>query len=217
MANRWLHKRDSLTARRLSKAGVVTIVLCLVTFIVTLAVSYLVNGTPFAKVRVTQLEPYGGITSAHVKNLELWRLVVAQFVHVKPLHMLYSVVSLFFIGRAIERVVGSRFFLLAWFVTGSVGTLYSSLFVEPPWNLGAGASQAVLGLCGLLLALVGGGVLQWNRYLVTVFLIATLPALTLDLLFASYPKPGHAMSFCLGLILGVIYSGVQTKTDDPKP
>ncbi|RYG14025.1 MAG: rhomboid family intramembrane serine protease, partial [Chitinophagaceae bacterium] len=76
-----------------------------------------------------QLEPYGGITFAHLKNFELWRLFASQLIHSKQIHMLYNVLSLALLGIFLERHLHAIKFFLLWFVSGSVGTLISTLFV----------------------------------------------------------------------------------------
>lgn len=154
------------------------------------------------KVRITDLEPYGGYTLEHLLNGELWRVFVAPFIHTKQLHMFYNALSIMALGILLERRLGSFRFLLIWFIAGSIGTLVSTFTVEAPWNLGTGGSQGIL-----TVAAAGVGMYVFSAYrsralaLVLVFTIA--PAFALDLVFASnhLPKLGHVVSFVVGFVL----------------
>lgn len=95
--------------------------------------------------------------------------------------------------------------LSIWFFSGAVGTLVGTLFVVPPWNLGKGASQAVLGMAafGLILYLNGA---NSSRWLLVVVFFSLIPAFALDLIYAGYPKPGHVVGASIGAIAALIYS-----------
>lgn len=155
-------------------------------------------------VRIPGLEPYGGITIAHLRDLELWRLFASQLIHAKQLHMLFNVLSLALLGNFIERHVGGSRFLLLWFVPGAVGTLAGTLFATPPWNLGTGASQAVLGIAAFGLVLFLSGFIA-SRWFVGILCFTILPAFALDLVYAGYPKSGHLVGFLIGGMAGAAY------------
>lgn len=183
-----------------------TILLSILTLICSLYVNVVISGSLFGRVDIVQLEPYGGVTFNHLWNLELWRLFVSQLVHVKQLHMLFNVVSFFLLGMILEKVVGPTRFFVIWFVSGTIGTLISTLTVDPPYNLGTGASQAILGVAAL------GTVVLWKRIDTTVALklivaLALIPALLLDLADVYHPKLGHITGFLLGWCLSLYYVG----------
>ncbi len=179
-----------------------TLILVLCTVVVSLGVNFQISGSLFAKINITELEPFGGFTYKHILDLELWRLVVSQFIHVMQFHMIYNVLPLFALGYLLERILGSSVFLVIWFISGSIGTFASTFTVPEPWNLGTGGSQAILGLAaaGLLMYLKR----QIEGKLALGVLILTIgPAFALDLIFSEYhlPKVGHVVSFSLGVIL----------------
>ncbi|USD66840.1 rhomboid family intramembrane serine protease [Vibrio sp. SCSIO 43136] len=180
----------------------VAVLLAIVTVIVSLTVNYLISGSLFGKVKVPELEPYGGYTLEHLLNYEFWRLVASQLIHVKQPHMIYNVLSLVAIGFAFERKIGALAFISIWLVAGSVGTFASTFTVPEPWNLGTGGSQAVLGLAaaGLVKYLKGetGG-----RVPFLVLALTILPAFALDLIFSEHhlPKLGHVLSFGFGALI----------------
>lgn len=90
-----------------------------------------VSGAWLGRVRIVELESYG-VRFEHLQNLELWRLVTAQLVHVKQPHMLSNVFCLLWVGMAVERHVGFVRLLVLWLVGGAMATLFSTLFVTPP-------------------------------------------------------------------------------------
>lgn len=181
-----------------------TIIICSTTLLYSMGVAFAVTGSLVGSVKIPQLEPYGGVTFAHLENLELWRLFASQLIHAKQMHMLFNVLSLALLGFFLERHVhGLKFFLL-WFIAGATGALVSTLFVTPPWNLGTGASQAVLGIAAFGLALFLRGAIQ-SRSFVVVLCFSLIPAIALDFIYAGYPKPGHMVAFLIGGIAGVVH------------
>jgi rhomboid protease GluP len=181
-----------------------TIFICATTLLYSMYVAFAVTGNLLGNVKIIQLEPYGGITFSHLSNFELWRLFASQLIHAKQIHMLYNVLSLALLGIFLERYIHTVKFFLLWFVSGSIGTLVSTLFVTPPWNLGTGASQAVLGIAafGLVLSVKG---INSSKWLVVVLCFSLIPAFVLDFIYAGYPKPGHIVGVLIGAVAGIVY------------
>jgi len=171
-------------------------------------VAFDVTGNILGNVKIVQLEPYGGVTFAHLFELEFWRLFASQLIHAKQIHMLYNVLCLTLLGILLEPHIRVAGFFFLWFVSGAVGTLVSTLFVAPPWNLGTGASQAVLGIAafGLVLYLRG---INSSRWLLAVVCLSLVPAFALDFMYAGYPKPGHIVGALLGAFVGLVYAGCR--------
>ncbi len=188
----------------------ITIIICLTTLIYSMGVALAVSGNLMGSARITQLEPYGGVTFAHLENLELWRLLASQLIHVKQLHMLFNVLSLALLGFFLERRVHGFMFFLLWFIAGVAGTLVGTLFVTPPWNLGTGASQAVLGIAAFGLALFLRGAIQSRAFLI-VLCFSLIPAFALDFIYAGYPKPGHVVPLLIGGIAGFVHCRQPSK------
>ncbi len=81
---------------------------------------------------------------------EWWRLVTSIFLHAGPVHLLFNGFSLYALGRILEPALGTRRFLVLFFVSGLTASLATLVFVTDV--LSVGASGAVFGLAGLLLA-----------------------------------------------------------------
>lgn len=180
-----------------------TLLLCAATAALSVHAAIEISGTWLGKVRIVQLENYG-LRFSHLRDLELWRLVTAQLVHVKQPHMVGDVFCLGLVGAAVERNVGCLRLFVLWLVGGSIAMLISSLFVAYPWNLGTGASQAIMAIsgAGLWLALTGVDRSKFLRWAVG-FSIAL--AFAIDLVHVYYPKPGHVSGVLLGLLIASCY------------
>lgn len=174
-----------------------TLLLCAATAALSVHAAIEISGTWLGRVRIVQLEDYG-LRFEHLRDLELWRLVTAQLVHVKQPHMVGDVFCLGLVGAAVERHVGFVRLFLLWLIGGSIAMLFSTLFVAYPWNLGTGASQAIMAIAGagLWLALTGVDRSKFLRWSVG-FAIAL--AFAIDVVHVHYPKPGHVAGVLLGL------------------
>jgi len=187
-----------------------TILLAIVTLVYSFYVAYDITGTFFGRVRIIELEEYGGIRLNHLINLEVWRLFASQIIHVKQYHMLFNVLSLLILGILLEHHIGFIRMFFLWFIAGASGTIFSTLFVAAPWNLGTGASQAIMGIAafGVLLAYRN---IDKSKGLKCALAFAITPALLLDLIFAHYPKPGHVLGFIVGWCIGLYYLKPRSK------
>ncbi len=83
-----------------------------------------------------------GLSGAGMQAGYYWQLVTHQFLHGNLLHLMLNMVGLWFAGRELERVVGTKVFLALYFAGGIVGGLAQLVFV-PSTPLLIGASGAV--------------------------------------------------------------------------
>ncbi|MEP6653091.1 MAG: rhomboid family intramembrane serine protease [Myxococcales bacterium] len=89
---------------------------------------------------------YGPRTTAG----EWWRLLTNTFLHVGLIHIAMNMFGLWQIGAVVERLLGHRAFLLVYLVSGVCGSLASIIW--HPYVVSAGASGAVFGVYGVLVA-----------------------------------------------------------------
>jgi membrane associated rhomboid family serine protease len=81
---------------------------------------------------------------------EWWRLLSSTFLHFGFLHLAFNMWALWVNGIVAERLFGSSRYLLIYLVAGVAGSLTS--FLWHPFVNGAGASGAIFGVLGALLA-----------------------------------------------------------------
>lgn len=176
--------------------------LSLATLVWSFFVAYQVNGAVLSTVSVLDLAEWGAIRWDDLADGRLWLLASSQMVHVKWPHMLFNVVCLALAGSVFERRRGRAETVLVWLVAGGLATWLSPIFVEPPYNVGTGASQAVLAFGGALLMLLWRQGLSglWPKVSIG---LAVVPPFVIDLVFAGYPKIGHVAAIILGLLFGL--------------
>ena len=82
---------------------------------------------------------------------EYWRLVTSNFLHGNLLHLTLNMLLLFVAGNLIEGLYGHRRFTILYLIAGLGGSLASLPFVQDA--PGVGASGAIFGLMGAIVAL----------------------------------------------------------------
>ncbi|MFW5966050.1 MAG: rhomboid family intramembrane serine protease [Persicimonas sp.] len=82
---------------------------------------------------------------------EYFRLISANFLHGGWLHLILNGVALFFLGLALEKLMGSWRMMLVYLVGGLGGAIGS--YLAGPGAMSVGASTAIFGLFGGFLAL----------------------------------------------------------------
>ena len=91
----------------------------------------------------------------YVEHGQSWRLVTAMFLHGGPLHVAFNLYVLYQLGRLSELYFDARRTFVIFFVSGFLGFVGSMLY----GNFSVGASGAIMGLAGAILARAryGGG------------------------------------------------------------
>jgi len=95
------------------------------------------------------------ISLENIKQLRLWTFLTSMFMHAGFFHLFVNMLSLFFIGALVERILGAKRYIYFYLVSGLfAGVLYVFFELLFPSGLGAvGASGALFGLIGLLVLL----------------------------------------------------------------
>ena len=108
------------------------------------------RGANYIHPAVKDIINWGGNVAFNVTGGDWWRLVTALFVHIGIFSLLVNMWGLYFIGLVVEPLLGKVKFLIAYLCAGVVAGLVSILWVQE--GVTAGASGAVLGMYGVLLA-----------------------------------------------------------------
>jgi membrane associated rhomboid family serine protease len=86
-----------------------------------------------------------------VANGDWWRLITCAFLHASLLHIAFNMYFLWFVGSAVEQVLGRGRFLLVYVVSGLAGSA-GALVINPRMPT-VGASGAIFGILGAALVL----------------------------------------------------------------
>jgi rhomboid protease GluP len=105
------------------------------------------------------LVSWGASYGPRTTNGEWWRLLTTTFVHASFFVLLVNVVAIVQLGSVLERLVGRPAMAAAYAAAGMIGAV--AAVASFPMRVTAGASNAVFGLYGLLLAIAGAN--RWRR------------------------------------------------------
>jgi rhomboid protease GluP len=136
-----------------------------------------------------------------------WRLITGTFLHGGLLHIGMNMFVLLDIAPVVEELYGSARFLFLYVACAIGGSLCSTFFGHAP---SVGASGAILGIVGLLLALTtkrSGANIQAMRsrlisWVVMIFALGFLPGIRID-------NWGHFGGLVTGFVLGKILADRQ--------
>ena len=84
-----------------------------------------------------------------------WRLLTAMFLHASPMHIFGNMTLLAVTGPYVERKIGAIPVLIAYLLCGLVASLFSA--IGHPAIVGVGASGAIAGLLGIMVAFYMSG------------------------------------------------------------
>src|SRR2546425_1188174 len=131
-------------------------------------------------------------------NGEWWRLVMAIFLHGGILHIAMNTWVLMDIGPQVEEVYGSARYLFLYIATGIAGFLASAI----TGHFSVGASGALMGLIGLMLAITtrrGGAYMQMIRGQLIRWVVYIL---VLGFVVSGIDNAAHLGGLAAGFLLG---------------
>jgi membrane associated rhomboid family serine protease len=143
-----------------------------------------------------------GLNTAQLSQ-QPWTIISNMFVHGSFGHILFNMISLYFLGSFFIRAAGERSFLTVFFLGGLAGNILFVLLA--PFSIGIGASGAVFAIGGALAAMV-------PRVPVYIFFIpipmplwvAILIFFLLSFFFSGIAWQAHLGGVLLGVIAGFI-------------
>jgi rhomboid protease GluP len=127
---------------------VITYTLITINFLVFLAM--VVKGISFMDPTAEQVLPWGANFAPMTLNGDWWRLITACFLHFGIIHIAMNMFILFQVGVFTEKIFGHVRYLVLYLLAGIVGNI-AGLYIHPT-TVSAGASGAVFGVYGALLA-----------------------------------------------------------------
>jgi membrane associated rhomboid family serine protease len=142
---------------------------------------------------LTANNPFPIYTGTH----EYWRLVTSAFLHDGILHIGINMLSLYFVGSALEPAIGSRNFVVVYMTSLLCGS-FGALLFQPQYPT-IGASGAIFGIFGALIVVARyRGIPFWQSGLGFVLVIN----LAFSLSVRGISIGGHLGGLVGGLIAG---------------
>jgi len=84
-------------------------------------------------------------------SIQPWAIITHMFIHANFWHILCNMISLYFLGSFLLRLIGEGKFLIVYFLGGLIGGLFYVFVSPPPFPIPAvGASGAIFALGGAL-------------------------------------------------------------------
>jgi rhomboid protease GluP len=166
--------------------------------IVVFVIETLAGGSENTRVLIS----LGANAGPLVTTGDYWRLFTANFLHIGLLHIAFNLYALYIVGTEVEMFYGPWRFLVIYLLSGLSGALASYAFT---YGLSAGASTAVFGLIGTLVAFftrnraVFG---EMSRTRLTNLIVVIAINLFYGLSASFIDIWGHIGGFIGGLILG---------------
>jgi len=130
-----------------------------------------------------------------------WIIITHMFLHGSPYHLLFNMYVLYSFGPLIEQRIGSKRFLIIYFVSGIIAALGSSLF----YNASLGASGAIMGLLGVLIILMPELRLLFFFVVPMSLRTAAVIIVLIDLAGIVYPSGIANIAHLVGLGSGLIF------------
>lgn len=155
---------------------------------------------------VWQLFDWGANYGPATLNGQWWRLLSSTFIHGGIIHLALNMQCLWQLGRLTERLYGNWAFLLLYILSGLGGSVASLLW--NPLTFSVGASGAIFGVAGGLVAFLYLGKLPLSRAATRSILSSTVVFVGYSLFFG-FINPGidnaaHIGGLAIGALVGAL-------------
>jgi membrane associated rhomboid family serine protease len=141
-----------------------------------------------------------------------WRMLASNYVHIGIIHIFFNMWCLWNLGRLAESIFDRWTYLLIYTASGIAGSL-ASLWWHPQ-GIGAGASGAIFGLAGGLIAVLYLGKLPMAKEALKPTLRSLVMFAAYNLFFGLVPgidNAAHLGGLAAGLAIGALLAGSVTE------
>ncbi|HUN87991.1 MAG TPA: rhomboid family intramembrane serine protease [Terriglobales bacterium] len=153
-----------------------------------------------------QIIAWGGNYGPLSLGAQPWRVVTCLFLHIGFLHLLANMWALFVLGRLAEGLFGRWTYLASYMIAGVAGSFASLLW--NPTGVSAGASGAIFGIAGVLIAALYVGKVPIPKHQIRPVLATLVFWAAFDLLYGIWKtgvdNAAHIGGVVTGLVLGLI-------------
>ena len=176
------------------------------------------SGTDLLKPNNISLLRWGADYAPLTLTGDWWRTLTSSFVHIGFFHLTMNIFVFAFIGSVVENIINTRRLFISYLLTGLCSSVLS-LYMYPDM-LSAGASGAIFGLFGILLAFVIFHPMD-RSFQKGILLRTVLSFIGYNLLLGVANQEidivAHIGGLLSGFLLGIIYVvGARFKKKDAK-
>lgn len=140
--------------------------------------------------------------NAIILHGEYYRLVTSMFLHGGIVHLLFNMYALYILGDFVERIYGTKKYLVIYFVSGIVASIFS-LYLSSA--MGVGASGAIFGLLGASLVFAYYEKDRIGKGLITNIIVIILLNVFIGLSMTNIDISAHLGGFVGGALLGLFF------------
>lgn len=198
----------SFTTRLHSLTPEIYVTVTLIAVNAAIFIMMVINGVGIIDPNTKDLLRWGADFAPKTTNGEWWRLLTSCFVHIGVVHIAMNMLVLWDIGQFMERLFGHTYFLITYLFAGITGSLLSTTLHNG--NVSAGASGAIFGLYGALVAVlifnkvtaIPKGVLNRLVQYAAVFILINVAYGAMN---SNIDQFGHLGGFLGGFLLGFFF------------
>jgi rhomboid protease GluP len=206
------------TPRVLAARGKAPVTTALVGISVAVFVAMLLSGISLTEPTTGQLLKWGANWGPRSLGNQPWRMLTSNYLHIGLLHIFFNMWCLWDLGHLAERIFDRWTYLLTYTACGLAGSI-SSLWWHP-LVIGAGASGAIFGLAGALIAALYLGRLPFPKKAVGHTLKSLLLFAGYNLFFGAVgsriDNSAHIGGLVAGLLLGAVLARKLTEPEDDR-
>jgi membrane associated rhomboid family serine protease len=164
------------------------------------------KGLGFITFSTSGLVAFGAVYEPALAKGQWWRLVTGMFLHGGFMHLVMNMVSLYLAGLFLESTIGSKKFIVGYLLSGIIAGLVSLWWHDKP-VVAVGASGAIFGLYGILLALIIFKVFSAGMNKVLLVLLACTAGYSLLMGFLSkgIDNSAHLGGLLTGFLTGFFF------------
>ncbi len=130
-----------------------------------------------------------------------WMYLTAMFLHGGANHILFNMLTLFFLGPLLESNIGAKRFLVVYLGSGMLANVLSSFF----YPRALGASGAIMGVIGVLIILMPTLIiLIWGIVPTPLWMLGILYAV-MDVFGVIFPSGVGNIAHLIGMGFGLLY------------
>lgn len=153
----------------------------------------------------------GGISHSHITQGEYWRLLTYSFLHLGLYHFLFNNLFLIIFAPGIERLLGKTRYLVLFFVTVFVTSLFIIFLTSTPGVGSSGFFFGILAIYNVFIVTNRFEIGKINRKLIIYFTMLSFIGTIFFSLFTQQlvTTMGHIGGFIGGVFCGLIFSNIK--------